>query len=74
SDKRTGQTNEKTDWFAALLYGRHAELVCQHMDVGDSIYVRGPIRSRRYEQDGIQRTVWEIHVDKFIMMGRKEQP
>lgn len=73
SNSKTGLVNEKTDWFTALLYNKHAELVCQHLKVGDSVLVRGAMRSRRYEKDGVRHMVWEIHADKVVMLQTKGQ-
>ena len=59
---------ERTEWFAAILYGRQAELACQHLNTGDSVFVRGAMHSRRYEQNGTQQTVWEIQTDRLVLL------
>lgn len=68
TDKTTGEVREKTDWFAVWVNGMQAEIVCKYLHKGDSAFVRGAMRSRRYEQNGQWHTVWEIQADKVIML------
>ena len=61
NDKQSGQLQEHTEWFTVLLYGRHAEIVCERMKKGDCIMVWGKLKSRRYtDRSGNERTVYEI--------------
>ncbi|QEY25787.1 single-stranded DNA-binding protein [Neisseria zalophi] len=61
TDKKTGELKEHVEWFAVLLYGRHAEIVCQYMKKGDCILVYGKLRTRSYtDRDHIERNVTEV--------------
>ncbi|MDF7675971.1 single-stranded DNA-binding protein [Neisseriaceae bacterium ESL0693] len=62
------QDKERTEWFPAILYGKQAVMACLHLNPGDSVLVRGAMHSRKYEQDGIQRMIWEIYVDKLVIL------
>lgn len=72
---REGTVQENIYWFTALLYGELAERANQYLDKGDAVFVRGPLRMRSYEVNGEKRSVWEIHVDKMVMLSSsKEKP
>ncbi|OSI26471.1 single-stranded DNA-binding protein [Neisseria dumasiana] len=61
TDKKTKELKEHVEWFPVLLYGRHAEVVCQYMKKGDCIQVYGKLRTRPYtDNSGIERNVTEV--------------
>ena len=70
---KSGQQQEATEWFTAVLYGRQAETVCTHMKKGDCIAVWGKMKSRKYlDRDKVERTVHEIVVaDMQIIVTRQ---
>ena len=71
-DKKTGQQQESTEWFTAVLYGRQAETVCTYMKKGDCIAVWGKMKSRKYTgKDGVERVVHEIIVNDMQIINTR---
>lgn len=63
---RLGQNNaQETDFFNVVLWGKPAEALQQYMTKGKGVLVRGSMRSRSYEKDGVKRTSWELIADNF---------
>ncbi|MFS6937855.1 single-stranded DNA-binding protein [Neisseria animaloris] len=68
-DKKTKELKEHVEWFQVLLYGRHAEVVCQYMKKGDCIQVYGKLRTRPYtDNSGIERNVTEVIANEMQMI------
>lgn len=72
TERQTNQEKENTQWFSVILYGKQAELACDRLNSGDSVFIRGAIRMRRYMQGEQQREVWEIHADRMILLTAKK--
>ncbi|PIT50200.1 single-stranded DNA-binding protein [Snodgrassella communis] len=74
-DKLTGKEKENTQWFTALAYGALAELACNYLNAGDSVFIRGAMRWRTYLYGDERRETWEIYADKLIMLspGKNKQ-
>ena len=69
TDKKTKELKEHVEWFPVLLYGRHAEVVCQYMRKGDCILVYGKLRTRPYtDRNGIERSVTEVMANEMQMI------
>lgn len=67
-DKKTGEEKTQTEWHRVTAYGKLAEIIGQYVTKGSGIYVEGKIRSRKYEKDGIERTVYEIRADQIELL------
>lgn len=75
TDKTTGQIKENTQWFSVLLYNKLAELAGEYLLQGDSVFIRGSMRSRRYSYNDEEREVWEIYADTMrILSVKKDRP
>jgi single-strand DNA-binding protein len=71
-DKVTGKENEIIQWFRAVVYGTQAELACEYLNKGDSVFIRGAMRWRTYLLRDERREIWEIHADKLIMLSPRK--
>ncbi len=56
------QLQERTEWHRVVVWGKTAETVSQHLDVGRLVLVEGQLRTREYaDKDGARRFVTEVH-------------
>ena len=73
-------TNEKsgnqelTEWHNIVMMGRNAEIAERYIRKGTRLYLEGRLRTRVWE-DKFQnkRTVTEVYVDTFELLGRTNQ-
>jgi len=56
------QLQERTEWHRVVVWGKTAETVAEHLDVGRFVLVEGQLRTREYaDKDGARRFVTEVH-------------
>lgn len=62
-DKQTGEKIERTEWHRVVVWGPLVKSVVEpYVKKGSSIYVRGIIRTREWEKDGVKRYTTEVHI------------
>jgi len=61
-DKQTGQKVEQTEWVRCVAFGKTAEFLGEWLHKGKRILVCGKMKTRKFEKDGVERHVTEIHV------------
>lgn len=67
-----GQIQEETEWHRISLFGKMAELACQYLHKGSSVYIEGRLRTRKYtDKQGIDRYVTEIIGEHMYFLDRK---
>lgn len=82
SSETTGETpvlravkNEETQWHQIVAWGKLAQICAQHLKKGQTAFVTGEIRTRKYTaKDGEERLSVEIHADEVSFLGRKLAP
>tara|TARA_R100001086_G_scaffold200856_1_gene117074 strand:+ start:15145 stop:15507 length:363 start_codon:yes stop_codon:yes gene_type:complete len=63
---QAGQKQEKTEWHRVVAWGKQADVIAEHVGVGDSLLITGELQTRQWEdQNGGTRYSTEIHIDKF---------
>ncbi len=56
------QLRERTEWHRVVVWGKPAETVAHHLDVGRLVLVEGQLRTREYaDKQGARRVVTEVH-------------
>ena len=70
SDRVVGQGQKETDWLSCTAWEKRGEFVSKYFRKGDSILVRGNLKSRIHEG----KTYWEMDVEKADFCGGKSQP
>ena len=69
-DKQTGEKKEQTEWVRVTFYRKLAEIACQYLKKGSSIYVEGRLQTRKWtDKDGVERYTTEIIADSMQMLG-----
>lgn len=73
TDRETGEIQERTEWFAVVLYRHDAETVCRYMKKGDCLQVWGKLQTRQYtDRNGTERSKTEVIVtEKQIIHTRQ---
>ena len=70
-DKDSGERKEKTEWHRVVLFGKLAEIARDHLKKGALVLLEGPIRTRKWQKDGVDQYTTEIHADTMKMLGGK---
>lgn len=72
-----GQRQERTEWHTVVVWGNQAKPCADYLHKGSSVYVKGRIQSREYDdRDGNKRKAYEIVASavKFLDPKRKDAP
>lgn len=65
---------EITEWHNILMWGKNAEFAEKYVRKGSKLYIEGRLRTRQWEdRNAIHRSVTEIVVDRFELVGRSQQ-
>lgn len=58
---KDGTKQEKTEWHNIVVFNENlAKLASQYLRKGSRVYIEGPIRTRKWEKDGVDRYSTEI--------------
>jgi len=67
-----GEKCERTEWHRIVVWGKQAEACGDYLHKGSSVYVRGSIKSREWEdKEGNKRTAVEINGRNVEFLGGK---
>ena len=70
---KAGETQSETEWHRVSAFGRLAEIISQYVRKGDPIYIKGRLRTRKYEdKQGIERWTTEIIADQLQLLRQKD--
>jgi single-strand DNA-binding protein len=70
TDKRTGETKERTEWHRCVLWGKAAKALTQYLVKGRQVYLDGKLTTRKWEKDGQKHYSTEILVDQVVLLGK----
>lgn len=74
TNERSSAGTERTEWHNIVMYGRNGEFAEKYIRKGSKLYLEGKLRTRAWEDKlGVKRTVTEIFVDYFELLGRREE-
>ena len=69
---KEGERVSQTEWHNIVFWRGLAEVAEKYLKKGDSIYVEGKIRTRKWEdKEGNTRYSTEILADNMTMLGKK---
>lgn len=72
-DKASNENREKTEWHKVVFYGAQAAFLSQKLRKGDRIYVRGMLRTRKWQsKSGEDHYTTEVHGLKFQLIDFRE--
>ena len=71
-DKQSGEMQERTEWHRIVFYNKLAEIVGQYVKKGSKLYIKGNIRTRKWQdQSGQDRYTTEIIAEDMQMLDKK---
>lgn len=74
-DRQTGQMQEKTEWHRLVFKDRGnyrlGQIAGDLIKQGSHIFVKGTLRNRQWEKDGVKRYTTEIEVSELKMLGSR---
>ena len=71
-DKQSGEAQERTEWHRIVFYNKLAEIVGQYVKKGSKLYIKGNIRTRKWQdQSGQDRYTTEIIAEDMQMLDKK---
>lgn len=69
---KEGERVSQTEWHNVVFWRGLAEIAEKYLKKGDSIYVEGKIRTRKWEdKEGNTRYSTEVLADNMTMLGKK---
>lgn len=64
---------ERTEWHSVVVFGRTAEVCCEHLDKGSGALVEGRIQTREWEdKDGNKRYTTEIVASNVQFLSKSQ--
>ena len=70
---KEGERVSQTEWHNIVLWRGLAEIAEKYLKKGNSVYIEGKIRNRKWEdKDGNTRYTTEILGDNMTMLGKKD--
>lgn len=69
--RETGERVTQTEWHRIVTRNRLAELCEKYLTKGDSIYVEGKIKTRKWNDNGVDRYQTEIQADSIQFLNTK---
>ncbi|MDP3332208.1 MAG: single-stranded DNA-binding protein [Methylococcaceae bacterium] len=74
-DKSSGEKKQRTEWHRVVLFGALAEITRDYLHKGALVMLEGPIRTRKWQKDGVDQYTTEIHADSMKMLsGKSDNP
>jgi len=68
-----GEWEERTEWHNVTLWGRLAEIACEYLAKGKTVFIEGRLQTRKWQdKDGKDRFTTEIVGEKMQMLSRRE--
>lgn len=72
-DRDTGERKERTEWHRIVFFGRLAEVACDYLRKGSSVYVEGKLRTRKWtDEQNTERYSTEIIANGMKLLDKKD--
>ena len=66
---REGDSIEDTQWFNIEAWSGLANVIGNHLNTGDRVYIEGRLKTEAYEKDGETKYFTKVVVQEMIMLG-----
>lgn len=70
---KDGEKVENTNWHKVVAFGKKAEVISNHFNVGDGILIEGTTQKRSYEKEGNKVYVTEVILKNFEFPIKKKE-
>lgn len=71
-DKSTGEKVDATEWINCVVFDKQAEIASQYLHKGSQVHITGELRNEKYEKDGETKYITKVYVNRFQMLGSKQ--
>ncbi len=72
NDPNSKEKRSETEWHSIMLYGRLTEIAERYIKKGQSVYVEGRLRTRKWtDKNNIERYTTEVVADTLQMLGSR---
>jgi single-strand DNA-binding protein len=68
---KDGQKTDVTEWHNIVMWRGLAEIAEKYLRKGQSVFIEGKIKNRKYDKDGQIRYITEIEAENMTMLGGK---
>jgi single-strand DNA-binding protein len=68
---KAGEKQQRTDWANCVAFRKQAEIAEQYLEKGMQVYVQGEMRTEEYEKDGEKKYSTKVYVNRFQILGKK---
>ncbi len=68
-----GEWKSHTEWHRVTVWGEKFADFAATLTKGAHVQVEGPLRSREYEQNGVQHRVYECKAESILKLDRAER-
>lgn len=69
--KDTGERMSHVEWHRVVVRNKLAELCEQYLSKGDQVYLEGKIRTRKWNDNGVDKFQTEIHAENIQFLSLK---
>jgi single-strand DNA-binding protein len=74
SKSEDGVLREETVWHQVVVFGKTAEHCQQYLKKGSRAFIEGNLKTRKFEKDGKERYISEIHADDVSFLDFAKGP
>ncbi len=64
-----GELRELTVWHRIVVWGKEAENCANYLKKGNLVFVEGNVRTRKYQKEGEDRFISEVHAESVSFLG-----
>lgn len=64
-----GQKQDRAEFHRVVFWDKLADIVRQYIHKGSPLYIEGKIRTRKYNDNGIDKYITEIVANELVMLG-----
>lgn len=64
-----GQKQDRAEFHRVVFWDKLADIVRQYIHKGSPLYIEGKIRTRKYNENGVDKYITEIVANELVMLG-----
>ncbi|MXV37623.1 single-stranded DNA-binding protein [Flavobacteriaceae bacterium Ap0902] len=72
--KDSGERIVHTEWHKIVTRNKLAELCEKYLSKGDQVYIEGRLRTRKWNDNGVDKYQTEVHADNIQFLNIKSNP
>ena len=69
---KDGTKKEETEWHNITVFDKHAEACAEYLKKGSQVFVKGRLKTDKYDKDGQTHYATKIIADRVVFLDKKE--